>query len=175
MNAEKPSVTDPTERPENRSNCPVCGARVHSEAYCCSKCRNYFCYLCRIRLAPPETVLQCSHRPCKLFGKFVCSACSDSHEEADPPMIYLEPVDGFWPLWLLLSVIASAVVWYNTTAIAAIITAIGLYAGAGYLMQAAGINIFGKSKRVELLQRKKVYSCRQCSQRSKQVELPPSH
>ena len=174
MDTEKPALAESLERPKNRSLCPVCGARVHSEAYCCSKCRNYFCYLCRVRLAPQETVLQCSHRPCELFGKFVCCECSETHEEADPPTVYWEPVDGYWPLWLLLSVIAGAVVWYNTTAIAALLTTIGLYAGAGYLMQSAGINIFGKSKRVELQQSRKVYSCNRCNQRSKQIELPPS-
>ena len=55
--------------------CPACGWRLDDGAYRCPKCRIYFCFKCRARVAERETQYQCANQACACYGKLLCSAC----------------------------------------------------------------------------------------------------
>jgi hypothetical protein len=151
--------------------CPVCGANVHPQAYFCSSCSNYFCFLCRSRVAPSDVLLQCINRDCEYFGKLVCDQCDTAQTFADKPFLYKEPTDGYWPAWLLgCGLVASYVVW-QTTWLGGGLVFLGLYFGVGVLLQKAGLNIFGKERSVELPRSSKTYHCVHCAQPAKLITL----
>ena len=89
----------------NVAKCPICGSQVDPEAYHCPACHNYYCYHCRARLLASDTQLQCANQSCDYYGKLVCSVCDPQGEKEEPPAVYEEPEDGYWPLWLIVSLI----------------------------------------------------------------------
>ena len=160
---------EPLTRLGKTSQCPICCGKVHSEAYRCTKCRSFFCYHCRAHLGPQDTILQCGNRDCNYYGKWICSICDPAGKKDEAPLEYIEPIDGYWPLWLIVSIIISLLmVWYTTWA-AALIVFVGLYAGLGYILQQLDINIFGKARQVVMPRSSEVHLCICCKQPAKKV------
>lgn len=163
--------TDASRRRGELDVCPVCGTDVHPQAYFCSRCSNYFCFVCRSRMGASDVALQCVNRECEYFGKHVCSQCDPARTVAEKPFHYKEPTDGYWPVWLLAcSLISIYIVWCSTW-LAGGLAFVSLYAGLGYLMQSVGLNIFGKERSVELPRSSTTYSCVRCSQPAKVISL----
>lgn len=163
--------TDPSQRRGELDVCPICGSGVHPQAYFCSRCSNYFCFVCRSRVAPTDVSLQCVNRDCDYFGKLVCSQCDPSKTVSEKPFMYKEPMDGYWPAWLLACVLVAIYMVWRTTWIAGVLTLISLYAGLGFLLQSVGFNIFGKERSVELPRSSTTHTCVRCSQPAKPVSL----
>ena len=61
--------------------CPACGTRLDDDAYRCPKCRIYFCYKCRARVAEREPQYECANQACSCYGKLLCAACVTPVEE----------------------------------------------------------------------------------------------
>jgi hypothetical protein len=116
-------------------------------------------------------LLQCVNRECEYFGKLVCDQCDPAETTTEKPFLYKEPTDGYWPAWLLVSAVIATYVAWQTTWLAGGLAFLGLYPGIGYLLQTAGVNIFGKEKSVELPRSSKKYTCVRCSQPAKLVTL----
>ena len=151
------------------NKCPVCAVAIDPEAYHCAKCRNYFCYHCRARLLGSDTQVHCLNRDCDYYGKLICSGCDSPHDKEEPPSVYAEPVDGYWPLWLLISLVAGVVTWfYSSFAVGALVAA-GLYVAVGYGLQRAGLNIFGAERRVSQQRSSSFRTCICCQQTVKEV------
>jgi len=159
------------ERLGDTSKCPVCGSSVATEAYHCTHCRSFFCYHCRARQAGGESALQCINKECGYYGKLVCDNCNPEQQKNDKPVDYLEPLDGYWPAWLGVTLVASLIVWLYSTWLAAFIGWIGLYAGVGYILQSMGFNMFGKQRLVSMQRVSKYHSCIGCSQPAKTVPV----
>lgn len=153
------------------SKCPICGSNVATEAYHCTHCRNFFCYHCRARQASSETGLQCTNQACGYYGKLVCNICDPEQRKDEPPTVYLEPLDGYWPALLGISVIASLIVWLYSTWLAALIFWFGSYLGLGYILQSMGFNIFGKQRTVSMPRTSKHHQCIGCGQTAKEVPI----
>jgi hypothetical protein len=115
--------------------------------------------------------VQCKNRDCEYYGKLVCCDCDPAHDQQEPPSLYMEPIDGYWPLWLVVTLVASVALGNYTTIIAGVLTFLGLYFGLGYILQLVGYNIFGKERQVELRRISKVHTCLQCNQPAKVVPL----
>jgi hypothetical protein len=161
--------TSELQRRGDVNKCPVCGSQIDPSAYHCPTCHCYFCYHCRARLLGPDTQLQCIHQDCDYYSKLICSVCDPSQETEEPPSVYAEPQDGYWPAWLVLSVVAGAVTLYFTSFLVAAGTAIAIYAAGGYFLHRAGINIFGRERKVEYQRRSSYHTCIRCQQRVKEV------
>lgn len=159
------------ERLGNSTQCPICGSDVHEDAYHCTKCRSFFCYHCRAHLGAEETILQCSNRDCSYYGKWLCSVCNPVAKQQQDPLEYLEPLDGYWPAWLLLSLLASLVFGFYFTWSSAFILFVGLYAGIGYILQSMDVNIFGKQRKVSMDRSTDVHLCICCNKPSKKTGL----
>jgi hypothetical protein len=169
-----PSNEKQTDRSERRGEldiCPICGSGVHPQAYFCSRCSNYFCFVCRTRVAPSDVSLQCVNRECDYFGKLVCSHCNPSQTVSEKPFVYKEPSDGYWPAWLLACVLIAIYVVWRSTWIAGGLAFVSLYAGLGYVLNSVGFNIFGKERNVELPRQSTTYACVRCSQPAKPVSF----
>ncbi len=158
------------ERRGDVQKCPVCGSQVDPEAYFCPTCRNYFCYHCRARLLDSDKQLQCVDQNCSYYAKLVCSVCDSNVEKEEPPTVYAEPEDGYWPAWLILILLVAVVTWYFTSFLVAAGVAIVIYCGGGYLLQRLGINVFGREREVEYQRRSSFHTCICCKQPIK--ELP---
>jgi hypothetical protein len=150
------------------SQCPVCGSQVSPEAYHCPKCHSYFCFHCRVRFSDRETQLQCTNQACNYYGKLVCGQCEPVAEKEDPPVVYFEPEDGYWPAWLAIALLLAAVTWYFTSFLAAVGTAI-VFAAGGYLLHRAGLNLFGIERRVEHPRRSSFHECIRCKASVKEI------
>jgi len=168
MNIEQGKIPeeakDELQRRGDVTKCPICGSQVDAEAYFCATCQNYFCFHCRARVLESELQLQCVNQDCDYYGKLICSACEDHHEKDEPPSLYLEPEDGYWPAWLLVVLVVGAVIWYFTSFWWGAGMAIVLYAGGGYGMQRAGLNLFGKTRQVEYQRKSEVHTCISCEE-----------
>jgi len=162
---------DPSQRRGEVEICPICGSGVHPQAYFCPRCANYFCFICRSRVAPTDVALQCLNRDCDYFGKLVCNHCDPSKIVSEQPYYYKEPIDGYWPAWLLASILISIWVLWRTTWIAGGLTFLCLYVGLGFLLQFVGLNIFGKERSVALPRSTTSYSCVRCMQPAKPVSF----
>ena len=161
-----PTLSESAQLPRmgDREKCPICGSQIDPEAYHCPSCHNYFCFHCRARLLSPDVHLQCVNKQCEYYGKLVCSLCDAVAEKEEPPSIFTEVEDGFWPAWLLLIILASPFVWYYSTFLIALGTAIGLFVGGGYVLHKLGLNVFGRERRVELARKSSYYTCLGCHQ-----------
>lgn len=171
---ENPKPTlDPAARRGELDVCPVCGSSVHPQAYFCPQCSNYFCFICRSRVTSSDVLLQCVSRDCEYFGKMVCNHCDLSQTTVEKPFFYKEPTDGYWPAWLLVCSILSIYITWQSTLLAGGLAFLALYPGLGYLLHAAGWNIFGKERSVELPRSTTAYSCVRCAQPAKLISITP--
>lgn len=159
------------ERLGNAGLCPICGSDVHEDAYHCTKCRSFFCYHCRAHLSGDEPILQCSNRSCGYYGKWVCGVCDPLTKKQQVPLEYIEPVDGYWPAWLVASLLMSLLSGWYFGWKSALIVLIGLYAGVGYILQSMEINIFGKHRRVTMDRSTDVHACICCQSPTKKTGL----
>jgi hypothetical protein len=100
----------------------------------------------------------------------MCGVCDKLAEKDEPPAVYAEPEDGYWPGWLLAVLVVSAFVWYFTSLLIAIGMAIAAFAGGGYWLQRRGVNIFGREITVEHQRKSTYHTCMHCEQAVK--ELP---
>jgi hypothetical protein len=155
------------------SKCPICGSAVDAEAFHCAQCHNYFCFHCRARLLKSDTQLSCGNQKCDYYAKLVCSACDPPNLKEEPPSVFVEPLDGYWPVWLIVSLIAFGVTWYNTSFYPAAAVAIALFLIGGYLVHRAGINIFGGERRVTHDVTSTHYQCICCQQSAREVPGVP--
>jgi hypothetical protein len=149
--------------------CPVCGSQVDPTAFHCPTCRSNFCFHCRARVLPPDTQLQCVNQQCAYYGKLVCGVCNEAVVKEEPPAVYAEPEDGYWPAWLALVLAFAAVWWYFTSFLVAGAIAGATFAGGGYWLQRRGINIFGREITVERPRKSAYYTCVQCGQPVKEL------
>jgi hypothetical protein len=149
--------------------CPVCGSRVDAEAYYCPTCCNYFCFHCRARLLPADTQLQCVNQQCDYYGKLVCAECNAMGEKEDSPSVYAEPEDGYWPAWLVVTLIASALSWYFYSFLVALAAAVIVFALGGLALQRLGLNIFGRERKVEHRRTSSFHTCIRCEQPVKRL------
>ena len=154
-----PAAETAVKRRGDLQKCPVCGSPVDSEAYYCPTCHNYFCYHCRARLVESDSQLQCVDTNCEYYGKLVCSVCDSAVEKEEPPSVYAEPEDGYWPLLLLAAIIIGILIWWLGSFLVGLIVGIVLFAGGGHLLHRYVLNIFGRERTVT---RSRVSSCNTC-------------
>jgi hypothetical protein len=163
----------PKSAPKRRgdvSKCPICGSGIDPEAFHCAQCHNYFCYHCRARLLKSDRQLQCTDQNCDYYAKLMCSECDEPGIRQDPPVEFVEPLDGYWPLWLVASLIVGGLTWYYGANFAAgAWTALALFILGGFLIHRAGINIFGGERRIVEERTTTYYSCLRCKQPVKEI------
>ncbi|TWU29054.1 hypothetical protein Poly41_67530 [Novipirellula artificiosorum] len=174
-----PSIPDADPLPSKHSpqrlgdveKCPVCGSRVDGEAYHCPTCRNSFCFHCRASVLPSEVQYKCTNQPCEYYGKLLCDVCEERVEREEPPAIYLEPQEGYWPLLLVALIVAAGFLWAFWTSFrwSSLFVLVG-FPAIGILLHRLGLNIFGRERRVEHRRTSRFYQCRCCQQQVK--ELP---
>ncbi|MFM8570061.1 MAG: hypothetical protein ACKOAU_00550 [Pirellula sp.] len=165
------SVKSELARLGNTKQCPICGSEVHEDAYHCTKCRSFFCYHCRAHLVANDPILQCSNQDCGYYGKWVCGVCNPVSKKQESPLEYIEPVDGYWPAWLVISVVLSMIVGWYFGWKSAMIAFLGLYPGMGFVLQSMDINIFGKQRKVVMDRTSEVHLCICCSKPTKKTSL----
>lgn len=151
------------------TKCPVCGVGIDPGAYHCAKCRNYFCYHCRARLLSTDTQVRCLNQECDYYAKLICGVCDLPRDKEEAPSVYAEPEDGYWPLWLAISLAVGAVTWYYSSFILGALIALALHFGGGYGLQRAGLNIFGRERRVTYPRTSSFRTCICCQQTVKEV------
>ncbi|MCY2986011.1 MAG: hypothetical protein NTY15_20470 [Planctomycetota bacterium] len=162
------------QKPQRRGDvgkCPACGSSVDPEAYHCPTCQTDFCFHCRARLLPADVQLECVSQPCSYYGKLICSICDGKVEQEEPPILYNEPQDGYWPAWLALVLFLAGIIWYlSSSFLAAAIISVTVYFGAGYYLQKQlDWNLFGKERSVEQHRRTSFYRCIHCQGRAKEL------
>ncbi len=162
--------TDVPQRRGDVEKCPVCGSRVDADAYYCPTCQSFYCFHCRARLLPADTQLQCVNQHCDYYGKLVCGVCDAAAEKEEPPAVYAEPEDGYWPAWLVLILAAAAMVWYFQSFARAAAFAVGAFAVGGYLLQLLGVNIFGRERSIECQRSTTFHTCLRCQQPVKKLQ-----
>ncbi len=154
--------------------CPICGSSVDHDAYHCATCRNYFCFHCRARLLPSDTQLECVNQGCGYYGKLACAICDCEHNKPEAPLVYAEPVDGYWPFWLVISIIVGMLVWSLTLWWFGVFFGILLFTAGGYGLQKKGFNIFG-SESIVTHERTSCYrTCIRCQQPAKEIKTEAS-
>ena len=83
--------------------------------------------------------------------------------------MYAEPVDGYWPLWLLVSIVVgvtfaiASVWWYG------LMVGVLCYFGLGFSLQKFGVNIFGKETLVSQQRSSTFRTCICCEQPVKEI------
>ena len=167
--SESKSVTSAPERLGAVEKCPVCGSHVDADAYHCPTCRNTFCFHCRARILPADSQFQCVSQQCEYYGKLLCDICEDAVEEDLPPAVYLEPQEGYWPLLLIAFLAAAWYIWSWLSLETAMLCVLIGFPLIGYLLHLAGLNIFGKKRRVEHLRKSRFHRCICCDQRVKEI------
>jgi hypothetical protein len=153
------------------TKCPICGSPADPDAYHCAKCRNYFCFHCRARILPSDVQAECVNSDCAYYGKLVCGLCETPHVKEEAPLVYAEPLDGYWPLWLLATLVAGVVTWYVTTWWIGILLTVLMYAVGGYQLQRAGLNIFGSESLVTRPRSSSYRTCIRCQQPVKEIKI----
>jgi hypothetical protein len=183
LSAEKPlpgqTMDSTDEQVDTRKNelkrrgdlqkCPVCGSHVDPEAYLCPHCRNYYCFHCRARLLASDQQYQCVNQNCEYYGKLLCSVCNPEVEKDEPPSVYAEPEDGYWPLLLIASLVVGALTWILNSFLAALLIWVGGFAGGAYALHRAGVNVFGREKQVTQQRSSAYHTCTCCQQPVKQI------
>lgn len=114
------------------AKCPACGWKLDSDAYRCPKCRIYFCFKCRARVAKGDTQYQCADQSCDFYGKLLCAACTVQvpiETEQQTPESELRPIGCL--LVLLISVgIGALVASFQSWGVIAIVTSISAMIGS---------------------------------------------
>ncbi len=161
-----PMTHELTKRSGNVEKCPCCGSAVDPESYFCTACRNYFCYHCRARVLPAEETYQCVNMDCSYHGKMICGRCDPKQESEEPPVIYTEPEDGFWPLLLPVSLIGGAIAWWKAPINfwGALIVAAVVFALLSGLVIKLGGSVFGRTNQLEQKRTRIFHTCLQCRQ-----------
>jgi hypothetical protein len=150
--------------------CPVCGSQVDPDAYHCPRCHNYYCYHCRARMLGADKQYQCSSNDCDYYGKLLCGVCDPEIQRDEPPAVYLEPEDGYWPLVLLISVVVGALTWILTFSFwTAVVILLGGFAGGAYALQRAGVNVFGRENEVKQARTTSYHTCICCQQPVREI------
>jgi hypothetical protein len=150
--------------------CPICGSSVDPDAYHCATCRNYYCFHCRARLLPSDAQLECVNQDCGYYGKLVCGICDGAHDKKEAPLIYAEPVDGYWPLWLGIALFVGLIVWYLTVWWFGFFLAISVFVAGGLWLQKKGFNIFGTEAMVTHERSSSYRTCIRCQQTTKEIK-----
>ena len=166
------------ERRGDVGKCPSCGSSVDPDAYHCATCRNYYCFHCRARLLPSDAQLECVNQDCGYYGKLVCGICDSLHDKKEAPLVYAEPVDGYWPLWLGISLVVSligcyfAIWWFGffKAMLFGIFLAIAVFVAGGYWLQRKGFNIFGTEAMVTHERSSSYRTCIRCQQTTKEIK-----
>jgi hypothetical protein len=114
-----------------------------------------------------DAQMQCTNQGCNYYGKLICAVCDPAVEHEEPPSVYAEPEDGYWPAWLLLVLTVSAVIWWFTSFLAAAAIAVAAYAGGGYVLHRAGVNLFGRQRKVEYKRKSTFHTCIKCQRQVK--------
>jgi hypothetical protein len=166
-------VTRELQRRGNVEKCPVCGSRVDAEAFHCPTCHNYFCFHCRARLLPPDTQLQCANQDCRYYDKMIFGVCEESHEKEEPPVVFAEPEDGYWPAWLAVVLVCGVLIWSFASFWATGGIALAAFAGGGYLLHRAGLNIFGRERQVEQRRKSSYHTCINCEKPVRELGRAP--
>jgi hypothetical protein len=154
----------PPRRRGDVSKCPICGSAIDADAFHCAACHNYFCFHCRARLLKSDTQLQCGDQNCDYYAKLICSVCDAPTVTEEPPSVFVEPLDGYWPLWLIVAILAGGLTWYNASFLAALFTAMALFVIGGYLLHRFAVNIFGGERRVIQQRTSTYHTCICCKQ-----------
>ena len=158
--------------------CPICGSCVDPDAYHCATCRNYYCFHCRARLLPSDAQLECVNQDCGYYGKLVCGICDGVHDKKESPLVYAEPVDGYWPLWLGIALVVGLIGWYFTIAwfeffkamLFGFFLAISVFVAGGRWLQKQGFNIFGTEAMVTHERSSSYRTCIRCQQTTKEIK-----
>jgi hypothetical protein len=164
-----------TEQPElsrrgDLQKCPVCGSQVDADAYHCPHCHNYYCFHCRARLLGSDKQFQCINKSCNYYGKLVCGVCDPEVEKDEPPAVYLEPEDGYWPLLLFISFTIAVLIGIATWSfLAAMVILFGGFAGCAYALERAGVNVFGRENKVTQPRTTSHYTCICCHQPVREI------
>ncbi|MEM9802000.1 MAG: hypothetical protein AAGA20_16870 [Planctomycetota bacterium] len=161
---EAGTATAPPPRRGDPTRCPVCGSEIHEEAYHCPHCGSDFCYHCRARLFDDDIQTQCTNLECEYYGKTICSVCNAAHEREEEPSVYYEPIDGIWPLMVLVYLVLFVVLWIKASFIASIGLTTLIVVGVGFLLQKVGISVLGASREVVYRRRTTEYPCIACGE-----------
>ena len=164
----------PIARRGDVGKCPICGSSVDPDAYHCAACRNYFCFHCRARLLPPDAQVECVNQDCGYYGKLVCGLCDGAQDKKEAPLVYAEPVDGYWPLWLAIALIVGLVAWSMTVWWFGFFTTILVFAAGGFWLQKKGYNIFGTESMVTHERSSSYRTCICCQQPTKEIKAGAS-
>ncbi len=121
------------------------------------------------RILPAEHQYQCVNQQCGYYGKPLCEVCEQLVEEDAPPAVYLEPQEGYWPLLLIAVIAAAWFVWSRRSFGSALLWVLFGFPLIGGLLQAVGINIFGKQRRVEHSRKSRFRRCLCCQQPVKEI------
>jgi hypothetical protein len=169
-----PSVWSPPKGLRRRgdvSKCPICGSSVDPEAFHCPHCHNYFCFHCRARLLPSDVQLQCRDQNCDYYAKPLCNVCDPPIVQEEAPSVFVEPLDGYWPIWLIVSLIVGGLSWYYYWAqwLPSALTALGVFVLGGNFIHNLGLNIFGGRREIVEQRTSTYHTCIRCHQRVKEV------
>jgi len=167
--ASRKSTPAALKRRGDISKCPICGSAIDAGAFHCAQCHNYFCFHCRARLLKSDTQLECRNQSCDYYAKLICSTCDPPCTKDEAPSVFVEPLDGYWPLWLIVALIVLGVTWYYTSFLSALLAAIAVFAIGGFLIHRAGVNIFGGERRVTEDVTSTYYVCMCCQQAVREV------
>lgn len=160
----------PVKRLGNVQKCPACGSAVDSEACLCPKCKTDFCFHCRARMGKDDEQYQCLNLACSYHGKLVCGQCDPQKTLDEPPAVYIEQQDGWWPLLVPVLLVSWLVVWllYLPLGLAFLYCLAGTLA-LGLLLRLSGINIFGRKHTVMQPRQSVHHTCLQCQQVVKRI------
>jgi hypothetical protein len=149
--------------------CPVCGSQVDPDAYYCAKCRNYFCFHCRARLLASDKQYQCDNKTCDYYGKLLCGVCDCEVRKEEPPAVYLEPEDGYWPLLVIASLVLAILTWIASSFSVGLFFGLAAFAGGAYAMQRAGVNVFGRENEIVQPRSTTYHTCIYCLQPAREI------
>jgi hypothetical protein len=162
-------TTHEIQRRGDVQKCPICGSQVDPDAYYCPKCRNYFCFHCRARLLAADKQYQCANKACDYYGKLLCGVCDQETLKEEPPAVYLEPEDGYWPLIAIASFALAVLTWIASSFSAGLIIGITLFAGGAYALHRAGINVFGREREIAQPRSSAYYTCICCQHPAREI------
>jgi hypothetical protein len=144
--------------------CPICGSQVDPDAYHCPYCHNYYCFHCRARLLGTDKQYQCVSKDCDYYGKLLCSVCDLEVRKDEPPAVYFEPEDGYWPLLLIGSLLLAILIWIMSSFVAGLLSWLVIFVGGAYILHRAGVNVFCRELEVARPRSSAYHTCICCQQ-----------